>query len=172
VSTPATPKNIGELFEQYVWARERNIQPVIAPTMISGGALNNLCSLVPDEDKMLELYLRINVWSIEHGVMTLEELREQGIAAYAGGAPCNQVAVGMFMRSDLKVLRCPGDDVSIQGDLREKSLTEIWEGSENRRVYSGQYNNGCPPKEGKSFPERFFAKVLEAVEAYFQGGRA
>jgi hypothetical protein len=32
------------------------------------------------------------------------------------------------------------------------------------RVYSGQYNNGCPPKEGISFPARFFEKVLARVE--------
>jgi len=166
VCAPVTPRNIGEVYELYVWARERHIQPVMAPTMIAGKALGNLCGLVPDGNELVELYVRINLWAIEHGVMTLEELREQGIAAYAGAAPCNQVAVGMFLKGHT-VLRCPGDDISVQGDLREKSLTEIWEGSENRRLYSGQYNNGCPPKEGKSFPERFFEKVMKLVEEHF-----
>jgi len=166
VCAPVTPRNIGEAYELYVWARERHIQPVMAPTMIAGKALGNLCGLLPDGNGLVELYVRINLWAIEHGVTTLEELREQGIAAYAGAAPCNQVAVGMFLKGHT-VLRCPGDDISVQGDLREKSLTEIWEGSENRRVYSGQYNNGCPPKEGKSFPERFFEKVMKLVEEHF-----
>lgn len=163
VCTPISPTNIDEAFAIYKFARDIHAQPIFAPTMIAGRALDKLCDIVPDSEELLELYVKINLLSIELGITTPEEIASVGITAYAGGAPCNQVAVGMFLRGDGKVLRCPGDDISIQGDLHKQSLTEIWEQSENRRVYAGQYNNGCPPKEGKSFPEGFFEKVMEIL---------
>ncbi|VVC04652.1 Uncharacterised protein [Candidatus Burarchaeum australiense] len=164
VCTPVTPTNIDEVFDMYVWARERNIQPVMAPTMIAGGALDKLSKIVPARDALIGLYVRINVWAIMHGVYTLDELMRDGVAAYAGGACCNQVAVGVFMRGDGKVLRCPGDDITILGDLHDKTLTEIW----NTRAassmrYAGKYNVGCPPKYGISFPPNFFEDVLRRV---------
>jgi len=164
VCTPITPANIDEMFEIYKFARKIHAQPILAPTMVAGRALDNLCQMVPSTEDLLELYVKINLLNLERGITSIEEIRSIGITAYAGAAPCNQVAVGMFLRGDGKVLRCPGDDISIQGDLREKSLTEIWENSENRRVYSGQFNNGCPPKEGRSFPARFFDMVMERLE--------
>jgi MoaA/NifB/PqqE/SkfB family radical SAM enzyme len=167
VCTPVTPANISEVFELYKWARERHIQPAIAPTMIAGRALDKLSEIVPQREELVQLYTKIIVWAIDHGVMTLEELKKHGVAAYAGGAPCNQIAVGVFLRGDGKVLRCPGDDITIVGDLKEKSLTEIWNESENRKKYAGQYNNGCPPKEGKSFPDGFFKDVMKNVVEYY-----
>lgn len=167
ICTPVTPVNIDEFFELYKWARQRHIQLVIAPTMIAGRALDKLHTLVPPREKLVELFTKINVWSIEHGVFTLEELREQGISPYAGGAPCNQLGVGVFLRGDGKVLRCPGDDVTILGDLNERSLTHIWKNGDNLRKYRGMYNNFCPPKEGRSFPEGFFKDVMKSVEEHF-----
>ncbi len=163
ICAPVSPTNIDEAFAIYKLARDIHAQPILAPTMVAGRALDRLCEMVPDSEEMLELYVKINLLNMELGITTLEEILSVGVTAYAGAAPCNQVAVGMFLRGDGKVLRCPGDDISIQGDLHERSLTEIWEGSENRRVYAGQYNNGCPPKEGKSFPEGFFEKVMGAI---------
>lgn len=167
ICAPVTPNNIGGVFDLYVWARERHIQPVIAPTMIAGRALKTLNMFIPTEDQLLDVYLKIHIWAIERGIISLDEITQNGIAAYAGGAACNQVAVGMFMRGDRKVLRCPGDDISIQGDLTSQTLVEIWEGSENLRNHSGQFNNGCPPKEGKSFPEHFFEKLRDLIIAHF-----
>jgi len=167
ICTPVTPVNIDEFFELYKWARKRHIQLVIAPTMIAGRALNNLHKLVPSRDKLIELYTKINIWSIEHGIYTLEELKEQGVSPYAGGAPCNQLAVGVFLRGDGKVLRCPGDDVTVLGDLKERSLSKIWKNSDNLRKYAGMYNNFCPPKECKSFPEEFFKDVMKNVVEYY-----
>jgi MoaA/NifB/PqqE/SkfB family radical SAM enzyme len=167
VCTPLSPANIDEAFAMYEFARTIHAQPILAPTMVAGRALGRLCEMVPDYEELLELYVKINLLTIELGITTPEEIVSVGITAYAGAAPCNQVAVGMFLRGDGKVLRCPGDDISIQGDLHEQSLTEIWAGSENRRIYAGQYNNGCPPKEGKSFPDGFFETVLGRLKDRF-----
>ena len=67
-----------------------------------------------------------------------------------GVRPCQQLGHGMFIRRDGKALRCPGDDVSVQGDLKSRSLAEIWA--------------GCPPKSGKTIPEGFFEKVLGGLK--------
>jgi len=168
ICAPVTPNNLDEAFEIYKYGRERNIQPVLAPTMVAGRALGKLCEMVPDAEAFIQLYVKINIYAIEHGITTIAELQEDGIAAYAGAACCNQVAVGMFMRGDGKVLRCPGDDISIQGDLREKSISQIWTESENLRKYSGRHNNGCPPKEGIVFPPGFFQTVMDEVLKHFE----
>ncbi len=163
VCTPVTPRNLGEIFDMYVWARQRNIQLVIAPTMIAGRALDKMSSLLNDGKALVGAYVMIMAWAVKHGVMSLWDILRYGVPAYAGGAWCNQVAVGMFLRGDHKMLRCPGDDISIQGDLRVQTLTEIWLNSENVRKYAGRFNNGCPPKEGKSFPTGFFTAVYVRV---------
>ena len=163
VHTPVMPGNIDEAFDIYEWTKLRNIQSVIAPTMIAGGALKMLEKLVVEEAELLDLYVKINLWAIERGMTTFEELEEQGIAAYAGGAPCNQVSAGAFLRGDGKLLRCPGDDYTILGNLKEQDIEHIWKDSENLKKYSGVYNNGCPPKEGISFPPNFFKKVMKEV---------
>jgi MoaA/NifB/PqqE/SkfB family radical SAM enzyme len=169
VCTPVTPKNIDEVFDLYVWARERNIQPVIAPTMIAGRALGKLSKIVPKREPLLQLYTRILVWAVERGVMTLEELKKYGVPAYAGGAWCNQVAFGMYMVGTGEVWQCPGRR-NVLGNLKEESLTEIWNKSENRHYASDPItavNNGCPAKEGRSFPVGFFEDVLERVLGFF-----
>jgi MoaA/NifB/PqqE/SkfB family radical SAM enzyme len=167
IFNPLTPRNIDEAFDVYVWARERNIQPIMGPTMVAGRALDKLKQICPTDEELIDTFTRINIWAIEHGIYTLTELQEHGISAYAGGTHCHQVSCGLFVRGDGAVLRCPGDDISIQGNLRERSLTEIWIGSENLRLHAGAYNNFCPPKEGKSFPNGFFPEVLRRVMLHF-----
>jgi MoaA/NifB/PqqE/SkfB family radical SAM enzyme len=163
ISAPITPINIGEMFRIYKWARRRHICHVMTPTMVAGKAKENLYRILPNENDLIDLYVKINVWNIKQGIITLPELRMQGIGSYPGAAPCNQISCGMFVLGTGKVLRCPGDDVSVQGDLKEQSLAQIWQGSENLRLYSGTYNNGCPPKDGISFPTGFFAEVMRRV---------
>jgi MoaA/NifB/PqqE/SkfB family radical SAM enzyme len=164
ICTPITPMNVDEVFDIYVFARTHNIQPVFAPTMVAGRALGKLLGLIPDEEALLDLYVKINLWNIEHGRTTIEEIESTGVTAYAGGAPCNQVAVGMFIRGTGDVLRCPGNGASFQGNLDEKSLTEIWVKSENLNQFAGKYNCGCPAKEGISFPDNFFEKVMARLK--------
>jgi len=62
-----------------------------------------------------------------------------------------------------KVLRCPGDDITILGNIFEQKLEEIWVNSENFKR-AGTFNCGCPPKIGKSIPNNFFKEVLKRLE--------
>jgi hypothetical protein len=57
------------------------------------------------------------------------------------------------------VLRCPGDDVTIFGNIWKESLKDIWLKSENYGR-SGTSNCGCPPKWGKSISYNLFTDVM------------
>jgi len=166
VMNPILVSNADEIFDVYVWSKVRNIGVISSPTMVSGSCADPevYSRITPSRKELIALYVKINKWSIEHGLYSLEDLQKDGIASYAGSRPCQQVGVGLFLRRDGLALRCPGDDVSVQGHLREKSLTEIWSQSENLIEHSGKINVGCPPKLGKSIPEGFFQEVLEKLK--------
>ena len=162
ILNPIMRNNIDEVFEVYKWAKLRNMAVIASPPMVSGSCADPevYASLTPPEHELLDLYVRINRWAIESGIYTLADIERDGVASYAGARACQQVGVGLFIRRDGIAFRCPGDDVSIQGHLRKSSLDEIWQNSENLRLYSGRINVGCPPKLGKTFPDGFFDKVL------------
>lgn len=161
-SSPTTTANISEMVEVYKWARHRNIYTVICPTMASVYHQRWQEDL-PDEDSLVDLFTQIYRINLEMGIQTLKDLKRDGISAYAGVAPCNQVACGMYLTLDGVVHGCPGDDATIHGDVRKKSLKEIWEASPNRRR-AGIYNCGCPAKTGRSIPKNLFERVFTNLE--------
>lgn len=164
ICTPITKENSEEVFEIYKWGKERNIYVVTCPTMVSGRcSKDSWVNITPSKENLVDLYVRIYKYNLEKGIQTIEQLQEEGIAAYAGSHPCNQVACGMYITLSGKVLRCPGDDTTIFGDIRENSLEKIWESSENRRR-AGTFNCQCPPKIGKSIPAELFKKIMERLE--------
>lgn len=60
----------------------------------------------------------------------------------------------------------------VQGNVKEKSISEIWKGSENLNRFRGCMNVQCPPKQaGGTFPQGFFENVLEAVKRHFAADR-
>ncbi|MCL6089342.1 MAG: hypothetical protein M1530_04250, partial [Candidatus Marsarchaeota archaeon] len=71
---PLLPQNEDEAFEIYEWLRLRHIQPVMAPTMIAGRALAHLSKAIVNRAMLKALHVQINIWNIQHGLMTLEEL--------------------------------------------------------------------------------------------------
>ncbi|MDD5626785.1 MAG: radical SAM protein [Patescibacteria group bacterium] len=164
---PITKQNIHEIYDIYVFARERNIYPVTTVSMCAGRARESWKDLTPREEELIALYTRINIYNIEKGVNTLKELSENGVSAYAGGHPCNQVACGMYITSRGIVLRCPGDDVTVfSEDVRKESLADIWHRSENYARH-GMFNCHCPPKDGKSIPQCLYQEVLSRVQKHF-----
>jgi len=168
-SNPITNENLNEMYEIYIWARQRNIYPIITTTMISGRAeLNNYWErITPKEKKLIELYTSIYIYNIKSGIQTLEQIENEGIASYAGAHPCNQISSGMYITLNGTVLRCPGDDLTAFGNITSKSLSNIWHDSENYGR-CGRFNCGCPPKWGKSIPYNLFTNVMINIKKHFE----
>jgi len=160
-ANPVTNENYDEMLEIYKWGRTRNLYVIVCPTMISGrcGTENSWHKITPPANKLVKLYTEIYKFNISRGIQTLSQIADEGIASYAGGHPCNQVACGMYVTLTGKVLRCPGDDITVLGDIFNESLENIWLKSENYQR-AGQFNCGCPPKLGKSIPTNLFADVM------------
>ncbi|MEM2146438.1 MAG: radical SAM protein [Candidatus Jordarchaeaceae archaeon] len=161
---PITNDNIDEAFEIYKWARVRNLYPIVCPTMISGRCAGDAWRTInPPYEKLIDLYTKIYEFNIEKGIQTFEQVKEEGVSSYAGGHPCNQIACGMYITLTGTVLRCPGDDTTVFGNIWNESLEEIWLKSENYGR-SGTFNCYCPPKWGKSIPYNLFTEVIIRLE--------
>ena len=167
-SNPVTNENYHEIFDIYKWGRERNMYVIVTPSMISGRASRNYLwkKINPSSRELIDLYTKIYLYNIKKNIQTYSQILEEGISGYAGGHPCNQVSVGMYITLNGTVLRCPGGESPILGNIREKSLEDIWRESENYGR-AGQFNCGCPPKFGKSIPFNLFTDVLINLKKHF-----
>jgi MoaA/NifB/PqqE/SkfB family radical SAM enzyme len=164
-ANPITNDNYNEIFEIYSWGRTRNLYVIVCPTMVSGRCASTHAwkNITPSSEKLVELYANIYKFNIEKGLHTLEQIEEEGIAPFAGGHPCNQVACGMYVTLTGTVLRCPGDDTTVFGSIWKESVKDIWLRSENYDR-AGTFNCGCPPKFGKSIPSNLFKEVMERLK--------
>ncbi|MFH2105123.1 MAG: radical SAM protein [Parcubacteria group bacterium] len=163
-ANPITHGNYNELLEIYKWGRLRGMYVIVCPTMVSGRCAKerDWRNITPSPAKLIDLYTKIYCFNIKKRLQSKEQIIQEGIASYAGGHPCNQIACGMYITLTGKVLRCPGDDVTVFGNIWEESLADIWHKSENFKR-AGQFNCGCPPKCGKSIPSNLFAEVMKNV---------
>ena len=160
INSPITIWNIDEAFEIYKWGRLRNLYTVTTPTMISGKVKNHFWKKIsPSEDKLIELYTNIYRFNIETNLQTLEQIEQEGIAAYAGAHPCNQIACGLYVTLNGVVLSCPGLENLIEGNYWDAPLSEIWVNSANYKR-SGIFNCECIAKIGKSIPDNLYYNVL------------
>ncbi len=167
-NAPITKTNHDEVFDIYVYARERNIYPVIAVSMVSGKQLDDeFIQRIDLTDKQkVDLWTRVYSWNIERGVQTLEQIRREGISAMPGSHPCNQVAAGLYVTANGNVVGCPGY-TAIEGNVKDRTISEVWGGSQNKRR-AGTFNCGCPPKEGKTIPTELYVKVLSNLEERYK----
>lgn len=161
-NAPITKANADEVFDIYTYARERNIYPIIAVSMVSGKQLDYefLKKHDLDEKQKIDLWAKIYAWNIEHGIQTLEQIQAERISAMPGSHPCNQIGYGLYVTLKGEVVRCPGYTKSL-GNIRTESLQSIWEKSQQ---FSGRFNCGCPPKEGITIPNDLYQKVIEELE--------
>ena len=165
-TNPVNGGNINEVLEIFKWGTERNIPVCVTPTMVSGRGkrLVEKAQAPQFQEKLIQLYANIYSYLIERGVMTIEQLKEEGVSSYAGTSPCNQLSCGMFIRKDGVVQRCPGNDGKefiIAEDVRKKSLKEIWMSSKNYAL-GPVFNNRCV-KDGYSIPCRLYDEVLKKI---------
>jgi MoaA/NifB/PqqE/SkfB family radical SAM enzyme len=164
-ANPITNENYSGLFEIYKWARARNLCTIICPTMISGRCSEKKVwnKITPSKKKLVDLYAKIYKFNIDKEIQTLGQIKKEGISPYAGASPCNQIACGMYVTLTGTVLRCPGDDITVFGNIWKEPLNAIWKKSENFKR-AGAFNCYCPPKEGKSITKNFYSEVIKKLE--------
>lgn len=162
---PITIWNIDEALEVYKWGRLRNMYCIVTPSMISGRAKDKTwVKITPSEEQLTQLYADIYRFNIEKGLQTHEQIIREGISAYAGGHPCNQVATGMYVSLNGIVLSCPGSEERVEGNVWEDSITDIWNKSENKNERAGKFNCGCIAKDGKSIPSNLYDQTVKILE--------
>ncbi len=164
MSIPVTRETLQDAFDIYTWGKERNMYVCVAPSMVSGRG-SKQTEKYPSPEELIDLYVKIYLWNLERGVQTLEQLKTEGISAYAGSRPCQQIGCGVYVTLFGDVYICPGDDNSSGrfGNIRNDPLKNIWVNSPNFQR-SGKFNCYCPPKDGKNIPVGFYATVLKRVE--------
>ncbi len=165
-NAPVTRQNVGEAFGIYVFARERNMYPVIAVSMTSGKQLTPeyIGNVDLTKEQKVKLWTDAFSWNIDHGIQTLDQFRHEGISCIAGGHACNQNAAGLYVTAKGKVVRCTGS-TEIIGDVKEEKIKDIWVGAGG--AYAGRFNCHCPPKDGITIPDGFYDEVLEKLEAIY-----
>ncbi len=176
INAPIVPENLEESYDIYTFFVERGTPIFMTPSMVSGkgcGQVERQRETMSEkewEERIIELYAKIYVYNVRKGVQTDEQIKREGIAAYAGCTPCNQAAVGLYIRANGIVQICPGrfDKETIYGNVLTTPLREIWEQSPNRaRGIKNPHtlvNNRCPAKDGRVFLPGFYEKVMQQYE--------
>lgn len=171
-ANPVKPENVGEIFDLYTWARRRHIYMQSCPTTISGKGLDEFAREAAFSDylfRLINLYVQIYVWSIQNGLISLEEFKEDGASLYPGCHVCNQAAAGFFLNLSGQVNQCPGrvDESTIfSHDIRkEKSLKAVWKRCANyqRAKHGKRFNYGCVARDGRSLPKDFYKTIRRKV---------
>jgi MoaA/NifB/PqqE/SkfB family radical SAM enzyme len=171
IAAPVFYYQSDEIPSMYLWAAKRNIPLVIAPTMESGPkaiGLQKMNSVIdPKHEQLIDLMTKVYVTAISNSIMTLDTIKRDGVSAYMGTSPCNQVANGLFMRLNGQIQMCPGksDESSIYGNIHTKSLEEIWVNSPNYKMNALE-NNWCTAKTS-GMPTFVQDEVLRRLEIYF-----
>lgn len=170
VNAPITKEIYDEAFDIYVYARERNIYPVIAVLMVSGKQITEEYITEHDltEQQKINLWTKIYKWNIDHGIQTLKEIKDQGVSVMPGIHPCNQVACGLYITAKGNVVGCPGFN-QVEENVRKEKLKDIWERSKNKTLRAGIFNCKCPPKDGVTIPTRLYNDVIKKLEQKYGG---
>lgn len=163
-ANPITRDNYDELFDIYVYSRERNILPVNAALMVSGKQLDRrfLDRVDVTAEEKIRLWTLIYRYNIAHGFQTPDQIRADGVSSMPGIHPCNQIAAGLYLTANGNVVMCPGDSDGVLGNVRQLPLGNIWK-TYQTTGNCGRYNCGCPPKLNKTLPSDLFSAVAGGV---------
>jgi len=147
-------QNKGEIIDMLRFCRKNNIFPSFKTFIPTGGAIK-LKKWEITKIELLDLYKKARLIDRKEFVIdyTLS-------LPYIGGFPCTQLYYGLFVDILGNVFPCPGSRVLL-GNIKEKSLLEIWNSKKAKQIRSVEYNS-CPPrekhwkKETKKYREKFF----------------
>jgi len=162
---PIVKENYDEIFDLYVYARRRNMYLIPNFLMVSGKQIDKefLKKYDLSKKQKYDLFMKIYFWNIENGIQTINQIKKEGISCMPGIHPCNQVACGLYITAKGNVVGCPGF-TETEGNVRNKTIKDIWEKSQNRRLRAGIFNCKCPPKDGITIPVQLYEQVLKELE--------
>ena len=169
IAAPVGLDQIDEIPTMYLWATLRNMPLVIAPTMESGpksiGLSKNNTRIDPQHEKLIDMMTKVYASAIENGIMTLDQIMQEGVSAYMGTSACNQTANGLMMRLNGRIQMCPGksDASAIYGNIHQTPIAEIWMNSPNYKL-GALTNNWCTAKTTgmpRSIQDEVFSKLEE-----------
>ena len=164
VHNPVTKDSISGAFEVYEFARQRNIMPLIAFHMVSGKQIDRrfLACHDPSDEQKLALFSQVYQYNLEHGIQTPEQIEAEGISCMPGIHPCNQITVGLYLTANGNVIRCPGDCGNPLGNVRQESITDIWQ-RVRQWPFAGRFNCGCPYKDGLTVPLKVYTDLKAEI---------
>lgn len=156
IAAPFKTEYLEDILDIVQWARRRNIYTITCPTTESGDGRKEMSRISVDRDDRfsdyrmaaIDFYVRIYKWSIENGIVKLDDFIKHGVSLYPGAHVCNQTACGMYITYDGKVMQCPGfdnDNSLVDNDIREMSIRKAWLNSPNykRAQCTGRFNFEC-----------------------------
>lgn len=179
IASPYKLENIEEIVELFKWGRARNIYVVTCPSTLSGNGHTEIDRFMAKYtidyflEKSIELYTKIYIWSIECNLIKMDEFIEDGVSLYPGAHPCNQVAAGMYIIIDGKVVRCPGNDSHqniVCEDIRKENLKKVWTGSFNYSYAEDEdrFNFHCVARDNELFnATTFYDRIYRNVINHF-----
>ena len=178
IAAPFKTEYLEDILEIFKWARRRNIYTITCPTTESGDGRKEMKRISKQHADVFEeyrksaidFYVKIYNWSIEQGIVKLEDFIKHGVSLYPGAHVCNQTACGMYITYDGKVMQCPGFDneVSlIDNDIREIGIREAWIHSPNykRAGQLRRFNFECIARTHTLHftHENFYAEIYNKV---------
>lgn len=178
IAAPFKTENLEEIFDIFKWARRRNIYTITCPTTESGDGRKEMERVSKKQaDKFdyyrkiaIDFYIKIYDWSIEQGIVRLDDFIKDGVSLYPGAHVCNQTACGMYITFDGKVMQCPGFDNAvslIDNDVRKSGIRETWINSINykRAEQRKKYNFECIARVNtlKFNHENFYSVIYKKV---------
>lgn len=172
IAAPVFYQQIDEIASMYLWAAKRNIPLIIAPTMESGYKAKGLQKankkLDPYHEKLVDLMLSVYETAIENGIANIDKIKKEGVSAYMGTAPCNQVANGLMIRLNGQISMCPGSNegYAIYGNIHDESLENIWKKSANYKM-GALTNNWCQAKK-QGMPKLVQKTVMKILNSKYE----
>ncbi|MDP3941845.1 MAG: SPASM domain-containing protein, partial [bacterium] len=165
--SPMTHLNVDDMVVIYTYARPRNLSPIITTTMCVGPCKKEADwrGMTPFE-KLPNIYAKICGWNIEHGIWTLDWLRENGIPPYPGMFCCKQIRRGACVKLNGDVTFCPGSD-KILGNVVKEPMEAVLARSPHFR-HTDEKERFCPAKCGKSLPDTLQTEVMAKLEKKFR----
>jgi MoaA/NifB/PqqE/SkfB family radical SAM enzyme len=173
ICAPYKLSNIDEVFDIYKFGKKQNIYVAICPSTVSGMGHSEQEKIKQCKgefyQKSIDVYTQIYVWAIKNQYISKEDFIQDGVSLYPGAHVCNQVAAGLYIIWDGKVMICPGldgADAIVYDDVRKKSLKEIWKNSPNyeRAGMTEKFNFQCVAREKALFNnDNFYSIVYKKV---------